>query len=146
MATEVVRPYEGIVIVHPDASEAEVKQLITKNKSIIEEYKGAINHVDSWGKRNLSNPIEKQRRGQYLHFTFKINNSGIAELERTMRINDKVLRFMHISLGDSTDLGKYVEQFKKELAESLAKEKDREQKFAAKRAARSPGPSSGMYS
>ncbi|WP_374028401.1 hypothetical protein ACES2J_00150 [Bdellovibrio bacteriovorus] len=59
----------------------------------------------------------------------------MAELERTMRINDKVLRFMHTRLDERTSLGKFMEGFKKGLAESAAREKEREAKAAARKAA-----------
>jgi small subunit ribosomal protein S6 len=137
-----LRPYEGVILVHSDASEEDQKALFTKNKEIIEkQYGGSVKHLDTWGKRNLSNPIEKAKRAIYFHTTFEANPQAIAELERTMRINDKVLRFMHTRLEDGMDLGTHLENFKKALAESAAREREREAKFQARKAAQgSRGP------
>ncbi len=137
-----LRPYEGVILVHSDASEDEQKELFTKNKNIIEkQYGGSVKHLDTWGKRNLSNPIEKAKRAIYFHTTFEANPQAIAELERTMRINDKVLRFMHTRLEDGMDLGTHLENFKNALAESAAREREREAKFQARKAAQgSRGP------
>lgn len=137
-----LRPYEGVILVHPDASEDEQKALFRRNKAIIEEqFGGAVKHLDTWGKRNLANPIEKHRRAVFFHTTFQANPQAIAELERTMRINDRVLRFMHTRLDEETDLLAFVEGFKKSLAESAAREREREAKFQARRAAQgSRGP------
>jgi small subunit ribosomal protein S6 len=137
-----IRPYEGVIIVHPDTSEDDQKALFRRNKSIIEEqFGGEVKHLDTWGKRNLANPIEKHRRAIYFHTTFSANPQAITELERTMRINDNVLRFMHTRLEDDTDLVEFVENFKKSLAESAAREREREAKFQARRAAQgSRGP------
>lgn len=131
-----LRPYEGVVLVHPDASEDEQKTLFKRNKSIIEEqFGGSLKNLDTWGKRNLANPIEKLKKANYFHMTFEANPQAIAELERTMRINDKVLRFMHTRLEDGTDLNAHIENFKKALADSAAREREREAKFQARKAA-----------
>lgn len=137
-----LRPYEGVILVHPDATEEEQKALFKKNKSIIEEqFGGAVKHLDTWGKRTLANPIEKFKKATYFHTTFEANPQAIAELERTMRINDRVVRFMHTRLDDDTDLSAYVENFKKALADSAAREREREAKFQARKAAmRAGGP------
>ncbi len=128
------RKYEGLVIVHPDASEEEQKAFFKKNKEIISSFSGEINHVDTWGKRKLANPINKLTRGIYFHVTFSAKGNCVAELERTMRINDKVLRFTHMRLDDRVSLPKFVEDFKNSLAEAVAREKEREAKFQLRKA------------
>ena len=140
-----LRPYEAVIIMHPDSTEDEQKNLFRKNKQIVEEqFKGTFNHVDTWGRRSLANPIEKIRKAVYFHATFQAEPSAVAELERTMRINDKILRFQHTRLEDGTELGAFVEDFKKALAESAAREREREAKFQARKAAQGPrGPRRG---
>ena len=129
-----VRPYEVVILMHPDATEDDQKTLFRKNKAIIEEqFGGAVKHLDTWGKRSLANPIAKHKKAVFFHSTFTADPQAVMELERTMRINDKVLRFMHTSLDDR----KYVENFKKALADSAAREREREAKFQARRAQRS---------
>lgn len=133
---DTVRPYEGVIIVHPDATEEDQKNLFKKNKSIIEGFKGQVNHVDTWGKRRLANHINKTQKAVYFHTTFTAGSQAIAELERTMRINEKVLRFMHTALDQDVELPKFVESFKSGLEESAKREREREAKFQAKKAAR----------
>ncbi len=134
-ASAVLRKYEVVVIMHPDASEEEQKALFRKNRDIIRGFKGETHHLDSWGKRKLANPIEKVTRGHFFHATFEVQGEAIAELERTMRINDRVLRYSHTRLDDRTNLTKYVENFKSALAESIQREKDREVKMQARKQA-----------
>ena len=128
-----VRKYEGVVIMHPDASEDEQKALFRKNVEIIKNFKGELNHLDTWGRRRLSNPIKKLNRGNYFHVTFTGKGEVIAELERTMRINDRILRFAHVRLDDRTSLPKFVEEFKSALTETLKRESEREAKSIARR-------------
>lgn len=132
---QAIHNYEGIIIMHPDTSEEEQKNLFRKNKEIIAQFSGEINHLDTWGKRRLANPIQKLTRGVYFHTTFAAQGSCIAELERTMGINDKVLRFSHVRLDDRINLAKHVEAFKETLAATAQREKEREAKFQQKKAA-----------
>ena len=141
-----LRPYEGVIIMHPDATEEEQRALFKRNKGIVENFKGGVKHLDTWGKRNLANPIEGAKKAHYFHTTFEAAPEAIAELERTMRINDRVLRFMHTRLKDGTNLSSFVENFKKALAESAQREREREAKFQARKAAQGArGPREGGF-
>lgn len=133
--TSLQRKYEAVVIMHPDASEEEQKNLFRKNRDIVKSFKGEINHLDTWGKRRLANPIHKLNRGIYFHTTFQAEGNAIAELERTMRINDRVLRFTHTRLDDRVILPKYLEEFKSALADAIQREKEREIKLQARKQA-----------
>lgn len=130
-----VAPYEVVVLVHPDTSLEDQKELFRKNKATIEGFKGNVHSLETWGKRTLATPIGKLKKAIYFHATFEADTQAVAELERTMRINDKVLRFMHTRLDERTSLAKFMEGFKKGLAESAAREKEREAKIQARKAA-----------
>src|ERR1700749_3894947 len=112
------RKYEAVIIINPDASEEDQKNVLRKNREIIKNFSGEVNHIDTWGKRKLANPIDKFSRGNYFHVTFEAKGEAIAELERTMRINDQILRFQHTRLDDRVSLAKFVENFKEALAEA----------------------------
>jgi small subunit ribosomal protein S6 len=131
------RKYEAVIIMHPDTSEEEQKTLFQKNKEILKAFEGEMNHLDTWGRRRLANPIHKLTRGIYFHTTFEAKGEAIAELERTMRINDRVLRFQHTRLDDRVSLAKYLENFKESLAEAARREKEREAKVQQRKAAMS---------
>lgn len=133
--TNAKKPYEVVVLMHPDATLEEQKELFKKNKATIESYKGSVNSLETWGKRTLATQIGKLKKAIYFHATFEADTQAITELERTMRINDKVLRFMHTRLDERVSLAKFMEGFKKGLSESAAREKEREAKAAARKAA-----------
>ena len=137
MATQAaaVKPYEVVILVHPDSTVEEQKELFRKNKATIESFNGTVNSLETWGKRTLATQIGKLKKAVYFHATFEADTQAVAELERTMRINDKVLRFMHTRLDERVSLGKFLEGFKKGLSESAAREKEREAKMAARKAA-----------
>lgn len=129
------RPYEAIIIVHPEASLEEQKELFKKNKVTITTFKGAIHSLETWGKRTLATPIGKLKKAVYFHTVFEAGPQAVAELERTMRINDKVLRFMHTKLDERVSPLKHIEAFKKGLQDSAAREKEREAKSALRKQA-----------
>lgn len=129
------RPYEAIIIVHPDASVEEQKELFKKNKTTITSFSGTVHTLETWGKRTLATPIGKLKKAVYFHTVFEANPQAVMELERTMRINDKVLRFMHTKLDERVSPTKHVENFKKGLQDSAAREKEREAKMQLRKQA-----------
>ncbi|MFN7454015.1 MAG: 30S ribosomal protein S6 [Pseudobdellovibrionaceae bacterium] len=135
MSTTTKNNYEVVIIMHPDASLEDQKELFKKNKSIIKDFKGEMHSLETWGKRNLANPIAKSKRAHFFHALFQSEAPAIAELERTMRINDKVLRFAHTRLDNRVSLAKHMESFKRGLQETANREKEREAKAQARRAA-----------
>jgi small subunit ribosomal protein S6 len=130
-----LRKYEAVVILHPDSSEADQKTIMRKNADTIKSFGGTIHHLDTWGKRRLANPINKSTVGIYFHTTFEAKGDAVAELERTMRINDKVLRFLHSRLDDRENLGKFLEKYRAALQETANRESEREAKAQARKAA-----------
>lgn len=129
----VTRPYEAVIMMDPNCTEEDQKELFKKNKGIIESFAGEVNHVDTWGKRRLANPIENKTRAYYFHTTFTASPDAIRELERTMLINDKVLRAVHSRLSEKLPLQKQLERFKEQLVETVQKEKEKEAKFKARK-------------
>lgn len=138
-SSKVRRKYELVVIMHPDASEEDQKTLFRKNRDIIQSFEGTINHLDTWGKRKLGNPVDRITRGNYFHMTYESNVGAVAELERTMRINDQVLRYQHTRLDDRISLVKFVEKFKEALVETANREREREIKNQQRKAMRAEG-------
>ncbi len=126
--SKVTHNYEGVILFHADANEETMKEFFRKNKKIIQDYDGEISNLDTWGKRKLANPINKETSANFFHILFKANNAAVAELERTMRINEKVLRFMFIRLDDRVDLKSHASKYKETLNVSNQRIKEMEQK------------------
>jgi len=130
-----LRKYESIIIMHPDASEEDQKSLFRKNKEILKNFSGDYHHVDCWGKRKLANSIDKIKMGIYFHSSFECKAETINELERTMGINDKVFRCSHVRLDDKKALSQHLEDFREVIKQSAERDKEREAKAQARKAA-----------
>ena len=90
------RTYEIVFIVDPGADDAEVMKLSEAVQKIITDQGGAITKIDMWGRRQLAYEINHKREGSYVLLEVEGSGAEIAELERRMRVNDRVLRYMTI--------------------------------------------------
>lgn len=91
--------YETIFIVRPDRGE-EVKEFIDKFKKIIQDLGAEVNEVEEWGGRELAYPIRKQRRGYYVLMRHRATTSAVNELERNIKLNESILRFLTVRLDE----------------------------------------------
>jgi small subunit ribosomal protein S6 len=93
-----MRMYETIYIVQPDLGEEEIKALSTKVQDIIANMNGDFKRLEDWGIRKLAYPINKSPRGRYFYLRFDGDSPLIAELERRLRLDDKVYRYQSVKL------------------------------------------------
>jgi small subunit ribosomal protein S6 len=89
-----MRHYEVAFIIHPDQDEASVKDLIAKVQGWIKDAGGSIHKVDVWGKRKMAYAIRKQKEGQYVFVQAEFEPALCGELERNLRLQESVMRFM----------------------------------------------------
>jgi len=89
-----MREYELIFIVHPDLDENAFKEIIEKVKGWIADAGGQVAKTDLWGKRKLAYLIRKQAEGQYVFMNVKMAPAFSTELERNLRFQEAVLRFL----------------------------------------------------
>ena len=91
-----MRDYETVVVIHPDLGEAGAKEFAERVRGILEQGGAQITTVEDWGARELAFVIAKQHRGLYVFFDYKAEHAAVAELERQLRLNDRVLRFLSV--------------------------------------------------
>jgi small subunit ribosomal protein S6 len=92
------RMYETIIIVQPELGDDELKGLSAKIQEIISSMKGDFKRLEDWGVRKLAYPINKCVRGRYYYLRFDGDAALIAELERRLRLDDKVIRYQSVKL------------------------------------------------
>jgi small subunit ribosomal protein S6 len=97
-----MRMYETIIIVQPDLGDEETKALTTKVQDVISSMKGDFKRLEDWGARKLAYPINKFSRGRYYFLRFDGDAPLIAELERRLRLDDKVLRYQSVKIEKET--------------------------------------------
>lgn len=97
-----MRMYETIFILQPDLSDDDIKEITGRVEMVISEKNGELKQLADWGVRKLAYPINKVSRGRYYYLRVDGGNDLIAELERRLRLNDKVLRYQTVKLDKDT--------------------------------------------
>src|SRR5258707_15859814 len=92
--------YENVFIARQDISGAQVDTLADAFTQLITEHGGEVKKRENWGLRNLAYRMSKNRKGHYVLFNIDAPAAAIAELERTMRINEDVLRYLTLRVDE----------------------------------------------
>lgn len=94
------RTYEVVFIIDPDAEDAEVMRLTEAVQKIITDQGGSVTKTEMMGKRQLAYEINHKRDGVYVLLEVDGSGAEIAELERRMRVNDRILRYMTVRVDE----------------------------------------------
>jgi small subunit ribosomal protein S6 len=113
------RVYEVIFIVDPDTQEEEMTKLTQNLSGVITDQGGTVTRNEVLGRRQLAYRIGRKNEGVYVLFEVEGTGREIAELERRMRVNDTIMRYMTVRVDED-----------RQRAEKL---KARRQRKAAKR-------------
>jgi small subunit ribosomal protein S6 len=94
------RTYEVMYIVDPETAADKITKLNTAVGNLIEKEGGSIVRMDDIGRRPLAYPIQKKNEGHYVLFEIEGSGQEIAELERRMRVNDMIIRYMTVRVDE----------------------------------------------
>jgi len=86
--------YELTYIVTPVLEDEEYKEVVNKVNDTIEQFRGEIEEVDEWGIRKFTYEMDKKSSGYYVNLYFEAPSSRIEQIERQLRINDQIMRFL----------------------------------------------------
>lgn len=122
------RIYEELFILRPDITEDEVNPIVEQLRTVATAAGGTVDKEERWGVRKLAYRVQKRAEGYYILVQFTADPQTVKEVERRLRVNDAVLKFITVRIDDKL---KWLEKRKK----------DRD-----KRAARKPAPASAVPS
>lgn len=88
--------YENVFIARQDVSGAQVDALADAFTNLVTEHGGEVKKREYWGLRNLAYRMRKNRKGHYVLLNISAPPAAVAELERTMRINEDVIRYLTV--------------------------------------------------
>jgi small subunit ribosomal protein S6 len=121
------RIYEELFILRPDITEEEITPVTDQVRSIVTNAGGTVDKEERWGVRKLAYRVEKRAEGYYVLLQLTMPSSTVRELERRLRVNDAVLKYLTVRIDDKL---KWLEKRRKE----------REKRAARKPAAAVPAP------
>ena len=95
--------YEHTFLARQDISAQQVESLVEKFKGVLKDNDGSVGKVENWGLRNATYRIKKNRKAHYVLMNVDAPAAAVAEMERQMRINDDILRYLTIRVEKHDD-------------------------------------------
>jgi len=92
--------YENVFIARQDISATQVDSLADAFAGAIEGMGGKVAKREYWGLRNLAYKIKKNRKGHYVLLNLDAPADAVHEMERLMRINEDVLRYLTVRIEE----------------------------------------------
>ena len=102
------RGYEALIIFKAAGTEHDMARLATQVDETVKKLGGRLDESQSLGRRRLAFRIARQSEGHYHLVRFQASTAHIVELERQLRLNDAIVRFMILN---AEELGHPVAQF-----------------------------------
>ena len=122
------RIYEVVFIINPEAGDDEVMRLNEGVQKIITGQGGSITKTEIMGRRQLAYEINHKKDGTYVLLEVEGSGAEIAELERRMRVNDQILRYMTIRVDEDR---RRADKLKDRRARKAAKQPGSKKKQSA---------------
>jgi small subunit ribosomal protein S6 len=92
--------YEHIFLARQDVSAQQVEELTNALTEVLVAGGGKITKNEYWGLKSLSYRIRKNRKAHYSLLNIDAPAAAVAEMERQMRINEDILRFMTVRVDE----------------------------------------------
>jgi small subunit ribosomal protein S6 len=90
--------YELTYVISGVVQQNQVDDIVRKVNHLVESNGGDVLEVDEWGNQRLAYEIDRKRSGYYVNMYFKAPGSLIERLERELKINDDVLRYLTLRM------------------------------------------------
>lgn len=112
--------YETIYIVNPTLDDDSLKEAIDKFSDLIKKLKGSIVKVNEWGKRKLAYEVKRFDKGYYLVLDFCALPKMVTELERNLKLDDRILKYITVKIDENVDPKDLVSK-EKEIEDTMEK-------------------------
>ncbi len=115
--------YEHVFLSRQDVSAQQVETMTEQFKGIIEAAGGTISKIEYWGVKSLAYRIKKNRKAHFALLNISSPAAGVFEMERQMKINEDVIRFMTIKV-EALEEGPSAMMQRREREERRDRERD----------------------
>ncbi|MBW8869821.1 MAG: 30S ribosomal protein S6, partial [Acidobacteriales bacterium] len=94
------RTYELMFIVRSDMPDEDQDKLISYLENAVTTSGGQVKNVEKMGKRRLAYTVRKFHDGIYILLTFEGSGGLVHELERRLRVNEPVIKFLSVRIDE----------------------------------------------
>jgi len=88
--------YENVFIARQDVPATQVETLTNQFAELVVAQGGTVSKKEYWGLRSLTFRIKKNRKGHYTLLNIDAPSAAVKELERTMSINEDIIRYLTV--------------------------------------------------
>jgi small subunit ribosomal protein S6 len=117
--------YEHVFMARQDVTPQQVEAMIDQYRGVIEQNGGSVAKTEQWGVKSLAYRIKKNRKAHFAMFNLDAPPAAVAEMERQMRINEDVLRFITVRV-ETFEEGPSVMMQKRDRDERKDRERGRD--------------------
>lgn len=117
------RFYETVFIARQDITANQVDTMAQGFNKMIKDAGGQVAKTELCGLRNLAYPIKKNKKGHYVLMNFAVDSDTVKEMERTMRLDENVLRYMTVR-AEGLDKNPSILMQQKSFKETVTKYDD----------------------
>jgi small subunit ribosomal protein S6 len=98
------REYETIYVLRADVDAESAERVQARVSDAVDREHGKLVKVEAWGRRKLAYPIGKLRKGVYVYVKYVGGGGLVAEVERNLKLQDAVVKFMTVQTSDEVDM------------------------------------------
>ena len=120
------REYETVFVINPDIPDEALEELLGKFNAVLEKTSATLLREDRWGKRRMAYEINPNPRGNYVLLHYVGEHQTVAELERTAKNTDVILRFITDMRGPVSDIEAKKTEVEKMVRERSERAKQQE--------------------
>lgn len=93
--------YEILFVARNELTENQVNEISESISGYVSKNGGEVKFSHYFGVRSLAYEIQKNKKGHYAVMHFTLDPSGINELDRIIRLNEDVIRFIIVNIEES---------------------------------------------
>ena len=116
--------YEHVFLTRQDVSGQRVDELVEQYKGVLEGGGGKVGKTEYWGLKSLAFRINKNRKAHFTLMNVEAPHEAVTEMERQMRINEDILRFLTMRV-DGLEEEPSVQMQKKERDDRRRRDRER---------------------
>lgn len=99
-----MKAYETVFITDPDIPEEDLDKITERLTGIVDNFNGKIIGVTKWGKKKLAYRVKKRTKGYYFVLNFLGNRDITTELERVLKLDDRILKYLTLKADEDAEL------------------------------------------
>ena len=92
--------YEALIILKSAGTEADIARTASSAEEVVKKVGGRVGKSQALGRRRLAFRIGRQAEGQYHLLRFSVETDKIPELDRLLRLQESIMRFVILSMDE----------------------------------------------